>query len=91
MGNLKSNMTKEEWWDLQDSVRNQPLESHSDKVIDIMNNDKDANITRLEIINHAKNDKPVGRILTLYKEMGHFENIELSYQDDGKTLKIFLT
>jgi hypothetical protein len=56
-----------------------------------MNNDKDSKITRLEVINHAKNDKPVGRILTLYKEMGHFENIELSYQDDGKTLKIFLT
>jgi len=91
MGNLKSNMTKEEWWDLVDSVRNQSLESHSDKVIDIMNNDKDAKVTRLEVINHAKNDKPVGRILTLYKEMGHFENIELSYQDDGKTLKIFLT
>jgi hypothetical protein len=42
MGNLKTNMTKEEWWDLVDSVRNQPLESHSDKVIDIMNDDKDA-------------------------------------------------
>jgi hypothetical protein len=91
MGNLKTNKTKEEWWDLVDSVRNQPLESHSDKVIDIMNDDKDAKVTRLEVINHAKNDKPVGRILTLYKEMGHFENIELSYQDDGKTLKIFLT
>jgi hypothetical protein len=91
MGNLKSNMTKEEWWDLVDSVRNQSPDSHSDKVIDIMNDDKDAKVTRLEVINHAKNDKPVGRILTLYKEMGHFENIELSYQDDGKTLKIFLT
>ena len=91
MGNLKTNMTKEEWWDLVDSVHNKPLESHSDKVIDIMNNDKDVKVTRLEVINHAKNDKPVGRILTLYKEMGHFENIELSYQDDGKTLKIFLT
>ena len=91
MGNLKSNMTKEEWWDLVDSVRNQSPDSHSDKVIDIMNDDKDAKVTRLEVINHAKNDKPVGRILTLYKEMGDFEHIELSYQDDGKTLKIFLT
>jgi hypothetical protein len=42
MGNLKSNMTKEEWWDLVDSVRNQSPDSHSDKVIDIMNDDKDA-------------------------------------------------
>ena len=47
-------------------------------------------ITRLEIINHAKNEKPVGRILTLYKELGDFEHIELSYQDGGRTLKIFL-
>ena len=49
-----------------------------------------SNITRLEVINHAKNDKPVGRMLTLYKEMGHFQQVDLSYQDDCKTLKIFL-
>ena len=47
-------------------------------------------ITRLEVINHAKNDRPVGRILTLYKELGDFKSIELSYQDGDKTLKIFL-
>ena len=47
-------------------------------------------ITRLEIINHAKNDKPIGRILTLYKELGDFNSIELSYQDGKRTLKIFL-
>ena len=47
-------------------------------------------ITRLEVINHAKNDKPVGRILTLYKELGDFNSIELSYQDGKRTLKIFL-
>jgi hypothetical protein len=47
-------------------------------------------VNRLEIINHAKNDKPVGRILTLYKELGDFEHIEVVYQDGGKTLKIFL-
>lgn len=46
--------------------------------------------TRLEVINHAKNDKPVGRILTLYKELGDFNSIELSYQDGKRTLKIFL-
>jgi hypothetical protein len=33
MGNLKSNMTKEEWSDLQKEVNS----SHSDQVIDIMN------------------------------------------------------
>jgi hypothetical protein len=47
-------------------------------------------ITRLEVINHAKNDKPTGRILTLYQELGDFKSIELSYQDGGRTLKIFL-
>jgi len=51
---------------------------------------KDIEITRLEIINHAKNDKPTGRILTLYKELGDFNSIELSYQDGKRTLKIFI-
>ena len=51
---------------------------------------KETKVTRLEIINHAKNDKPVGRILTMYKDLGHFEHIELSFQDGGRTLKIFL-
>jgi iron-sulfur cluster repair protein YtfE (RIC family) len=87
MGNLKSNMTKEEWSDLQKEVNS----SHSDQVIDKMNNDKDAKVTRLEVINHATNNgKPTGRILTMYKELGHFTNIELDYQDGGRTLKIFL-
>ena len=52
--------------------------------------EKTVEITRLEVINHADNDKPIGRILTLYKELGDFNSIELSYQDGGKTLKIFL-
>jgi len=51
---------------------------------------KEVQITRLEVINHAKNDKPIGRILTLYKELGDFKSIELSYQDGKRTLKIFL-
>jgi hypothetical protein len=50
----------------------------------------DYSVTRFEVINHAKNDMGVGRVMTLYKEMNHFNNIELSYQDDGKTLKVFL-
>ena len=48
-------------------------------------------VTRLEIINHAKNDKPVGRILTLHKELGDFNNLEVQYQDEGRTIKIFLS
>jgi hypothetical protein len=55
-----------------------------------MENETKPEITRLEVINHAKNDKPIGRILTLYQELGDFKSIELSYQDGGKTLKIFL-
>ncbi len=47
-------------------------------------------IDRLEVINHASNDKPIGRILTLYKELGDFNSIELAVQDNGKTIKIFL-
>jgi hypothetical protein len=50
----------------------------------------DYNVTRFEVINHAKNDMGIGRIMTLYKDMNHFTNIELSYQDGGKTLKVFL-
>ncbi|GEM_PF-2327418 len=48
-------------------------------------------ITRFEVINHAKNDKPIGRLLTLYKELHHFNNVEIEIQDNGRTLKIFLT
>lgn len=47
-------------------------------------------INRIEVINHAKNDKPIGRLLVLYKDLGHFEEVEFSIQDDGQTLKIFL-
>ena len=53
-----------------------------------MNTEK---ITRLEIINHAKNDKPIGRILTLYKELNDFDFLELELQDQERTLKIFLS
>ena len=57
---------------------------------DMKEENKKVEITRLEIINHAKNDMPIGRILTLYKELQDFNNIELFYQDGGMTLKIFL-
>lgn len=50
-------------------------------------------ITRVEVINHAtaQNGYNIGRILTLYKEMLDFDNVELSIQDNGRTLKIFLS
>jgi hypothetical protein len=47
-------------------------------------------VTRLEIINHAENDKPIGRILSLFKELNDFKEIEVQYQDGGRTIKIFL-
>lgn len=48
-------------------------------------------INRVEVINHAKNDHPVGRLLVLYQELGDFKRIEISVQDDQRTLKIFLS
>ena len=51
---------------------------------------KEVEVTRFEVINHADNDKSIGRLLTMYKEMGDFQEIELSYQDGGRTLKVFL-
>jgi hypothetical protein len=41
-------------------------------------------ITRLEIINHKSNEHPIGRIFTYYG------NVEVSMQDNNKTLKIFI-
>ena len=52
---------------------------------------RESKVDRLEIINHSNaKDKRIGRLLTLYKLLDDFENIELSYQDGGRTLKIFL-
>ena len=42
---------------------------------------EDALVTRLEVIKE-------GRILTQYLE--HDEKLELSYQDGGRTLKVFI-
>jgi hypothetical protein len=47
-------------------------------------------VTRFEVINHADNDSPIGRILTMYKEMGDFQEVEVQYQDGGRTIKVFL-
>ena len=53
--------------------------------------EKRPEITRLEVINHASNELAVGRVLTLYKELGDFNEVTISVQDGGKTLKIFLS
>jgi hypothetical protein len=85
MGNLRQKYTTEEW-DMLVEIAKARLADQ----VDDMNGDKDNKVTRLEVINHGENERPVGRLLTLYKELGDFNNIELSYQDDGKTLKIFI-
>ena len=50
----------------------------------------DTKITRVEVINHAKNEHSIGRLLVLYKELGDFDIAEISIQDGGRTMKIFL-
>ena len=65
-----------------EAVPSAPLIQHGNGAI---------HVNRLEVINHCKNKYPFGRIFTLYKEMDDFNEIELSYQDGGETLKIFLS
>jgi hypothetical protein len=49
------------------------------------------NINRLEVINHASNSHPIGRVLTMYEKTGDFTVVDAEFQDDGKTLKIFIS
>jgi len=48
-------------------------------------------ITRVEVINHAKNGKDIGRLLTLHKELNDFTSLEVDLQDNKRTMKIFLS
>lgn len=43
------------------------------------------NYTRFEIIDHRKNAQPFGRVMSLNNV-----SIDLSYQDGGNTLKVFI-
>lgn len=43
------------------------------------------NVTRFEVIDHTLVADPVGRIVVKYDV-----KVELSLQDDGRTLKVFL-
>jgi hypothetical protein len=52
------------------------------QLIELMNSETKVN--RLEIINHTQTDKEVGRIFTYYGD------VELSFQDSGKTLKCII-
>ena len=61
-------------------------------MIDVMDNftnemlmDLNSNVTRFEVIDHTW--AGTGRIVNMTH---HDVSVELSYQDDGKTLKVFL-
>lgn len=49
-------------------------------------------LTRLEVINHSGLSQHLkfGRVLSAYKELGDFDILSISIQDDGRTIKIFL-
>ena len=55
-----------------------------------MKNIDDNKISRIEIINHASNQYPIGRLITLHKSLDDFDIAEISMQDGGRTMKIFL-
>jgi len=67
MGNLKSNKTKEEWNDLVDKTQ-----SHSDQLIDIMNNDVNM---KGELI------KSEHGWMISYTENGEAKGVSLHYED----------
>ena len=47
-------------------------------------------VTRLEIINHAKNNLEIGRVLTL-RAGKDFTVLDAQLQDGGSTIKIFIS
>ena len=46
------------------------------------------NVTRIEIIDHSNNSLEKGRIVTKY--LANNELLRFSFQDNNKTLKIFI-
>lgn len=84
---LKDRLTKAnsllDWYNIIDKAR----EMHKKELSNI----DYSNVTRFEVINHAVNNDKIGRILAKYKEIQDFNNLEIAIQDDGKTMKIFLT
>jgi hypothetical protein len=54
------------------------------------NKEEEVEVTRFEVINHADNGKPIGRLLTMKKIYGDFQEVEVQYQDGGRTIKVFL-
>lgn len=77
MGNLRQKYTDEEWDELVEKSKNFKVSVQPTK----------NKVTRFEVIDFSNSKDPVGRAYV----KRNFKNIELSYQDDGKTLKIFIT
>lgn len=67
------------------------IEKAREMYIKELNNIDYSNVTRFEVINHAVNNDKIGRLLVKYKEKEDFNNLEIAIQDDGKTMKVFLT
>ena len=77
---------------LQNNLLKEWKHKFINEYIDKIQTDDNVNhISRLEVINHATNDRGIGRLLTMHKELGDFQVLELDYQDGGRTLKIFLS
>ena len=77
-------------WVKENFTPDAPLEYILSEYEKIKESENLVEITRFEVINHAKNTYQIGRLLTLYQELGDFSSIELSFQDGGRTLKVFL-
>ena len=77
-------------WVKENFTPDAPLEYILSEYEKIKESENSVEITRFEVVNHAKNTYQIGRLLTLYQELGDFSSIELSFQDGGRTLKVFL-
>ena len=48
--------------------------------------EEEQKVTRFEVIDHREGSETFGRAMTVYGA-----RVSLSYQDDGRTLKVFLS
>jgi hypothetical protein len=77
-------------WVKENFTPDAPLEYILSEYKKLKESENSVEITRFEVINHGNKSLGIGRILTLYQEIGDFNSIELSFQDGGRTLKVFL-
>lgn len=77
-------------WVKENFTPDAPLEYILSEYEKIKESENSVKVTRFEVINHGNKALGIGRILTLYQDIGDFSSIELSFQDGGRTLKVFL-